>query len=283
MSKVSIGLQLFSVKNAMQKDMEGTLKRISEIGYKYIEVPVKNIGKSGAFIPETPADELKVYLETYNLEMIGSHISYESDLNLDQVAEYNLALGSNIVVIPAHFFSTKQDVDNFANWLNKAGEKLRKYQITLYYHNHYHEFQEIDGEVVFDTLLRKTDPKLVSFEFDTFWAIRAGIDPISYLDRLQDRCGLIHQKDLSEQADPVNLLEHTSGILDAKATFSPVKDRDFVEIGTGVIDIESIIKKVLEDKYVSYIIVEQDRTVKDELESVEESFIKLSQLIQMAK
>ena len=279
MSGISIALQLFSVKNAMQEDIEGTLKKISDIGYEYIEVPVKNTGVDGKFVPEVSADELKGYLEKYNLKMMGSHISYEPDLDLNQIIEYNLFLGSNIVVIPAHFYSTKQDVLDFADWLNRVGERLKKSRISLYYHNHYHEFQEIDGDVVFEVLLDNTNPEWVSFEFDTFWAIRAGIDPVSYLDHLQDRCGLIHQKDLNEQADPVNLLEQTSGVLDSNATFSIVDHTDFVEIGAGIIDIESIIKKIHDDKYVSYIIVEQDRTTKDELESVRESFVRLSELM----
>lgn len=281
MSEISVALQLFSVKNAMREDIEGTLKKISEIGYKFIEVPIKNEGEKGEFLPDIPAATLKEYLEKYNLQVIGSHVGYERELNLDQVADYNLALECNVVVIPAHFYSTKQDAYNFADWLNQAGEKLKERHMKLFYHNHYHEFQELDGEVVLEILLEHTDPELVSFEFDTFWAMRAGIDLIKYLDRLGDRCGLIHQKDLNEKADPVNLLKHVSGELDAEAVFSPVNPADFVEIGSGIIDIKSIIKKAKEMKNVSYIIVEQDRTVKGELQSVEESFIQLNQLMQM--
>lgn len=281
MSELKIGLQLFSVRNALQKDLEDTLKKVASIGYEYVEIAVRNLAENGEFSPEVSAERYKKYLDTFQLKAMGTHIGYHEQLNLSDVAEYNKKLGSNKVIIPAYFFATKKEAYEFADWLNRAGEALRKENIQLYYHNHYHEFQEIEEEIVYEILVKETNPAFVQFEFDTFWALRGGQDPVEYLEKLGERCTLVHQKDLNKDADPINLLKGKTGVLDSHAVFSPVDHSDFVEIGTGKMDIQAIISQLVDKGNVEYIIVEQDRTIKGELESIEESYQALSKLLRI--
>lgn len=263
----------------MSENLEKTLKEVAEIGYRYVEMPVRNVGEGGRFEPDYPAEKLKKYLDQYSLSVIGCHIGYEEHLDLDGLIKYNNLIDSKRVIIPAHFFSSKQDVYDFAHWLNATGRKLSQYNIELYYHNHYHEFQKVEGELILDLLVALTDPAYVHFELDTFWTIRAGVDPEKYLEKLGSRCKLVHQKDLNRNTKQVNLLDIASGPLTRENTFSIVDEEDFVEIGNGVIDIKGIIKKIAELPSINYLIVEQDKTKKDELVSVRESYENLLKLI----
>ncbi|WP_194165650.1 sugar phosphate isomerase/epimerase [Oceanobacillus sp. CFH 90083] len=279
MGELKIALQLYSVKDALAQDLEGTLKEVSEIGYRYVEYPVRNQGKAGEFIPEVSADTLKKYLDKYDLKAIGTHTGYENDLNIQQVGEYNLAIGSQKVIIPAYFFTEEDSIETFSAWLNEAGKQLKEMGIGLYYHNHYHEFQKISGEVVLEGLVERTDSKYVNFELDTFWALRAGYDPLELMDRLGNRIHLIHQKDLNKQVKEVNLLQKVEGKLSADKVFGVVEATDFVEIGDGIMEVQSIVEKAKTSDVIEYIVVEQDRTTKGELESAQLSFQRLNEII----
>ncbi len=220
-------------------------------------------------------------MEQMGLQVVTSHVSYHPNLDWDQVIRYNAELGSGGVVMPAYFFKDKDDALRLAEWLNTSGKKCRAEGMDFYYHNHFHEFQTFDGQTIMDILLKNTDPSYVLVEFDTYWAMRAGVDPITYMDQLGSRLGLLHQKDLSASASPVNLfeLEQVSGVLTPEVLFSTAKPEDFVEIGTGVMDISGILKKAEELESVKYIILEQDVTTKSELESVRESYQNMMKLL----
>lgn len=281
MIQIPVGLQLFSVKNALAQDFMGTLTKVAEIGYKNIEFAFHNTLADGRFEVEYTAQELKANMASLGLQVVSSHVAYHPNLDWDAVIRYNAELGSEGVVMPVHFFEGKEDALKLSEWLNESGKKCKESGIDFYYHNHHHEFQSFDGQSIMDILLDNTDPDFVKFEFDTFWALRGGADPIAYMDKLGKRCGLLHQKDMSAKASPVNLLEKMTGNLTFEKVFNSFDKEDFVEIGTGVMDIPSILKKAEELGSVKYIIVEQDVTVKDEIESVAESFHNIQQLLKL--
>lgn len=277
---IPVGLQLFSVKNALAQDFMGTLKKVADIGYQNIEFAFHNTMADGRFEVEYTAQELKANMASMGLQVVTSHVAYHPNLDWDAVIRYNAELGSKGVVMPVYFFENKDDALRLSEWLNESGKKCKTNGIDFYYHNHHHEFQKFGNESVMDILVENTDPEYVQFEFDTFWALRGGADPLAYMDKLGSRCGLIHQKDLSANANPVNLLEKMSGSLTFEVVFNSFDKEDFVEIGTGVMDIPAIINKSEELGSVKYIIVEQDVTVKDEIESVKESFNNIQKLLQ---
>ena len=128
-----------------------------------------------------------------------------------------------------------------------------------------------------------TDPNYVSFELDTFWAMRGGMDPLAVMDRLGNRLKLIHQKDFSKTSDsPINLWTvNDPNVLVTWDSFGKGSDhKDFCEIGTGIMDIQSIINKGNE-LGAEYIVLEQDHTQLTQMESVRismDSFHKFSGL-----
>ncbi|MFJ7978040.1 sugar phosphate isomerase/epimerase family protein [Peribacillus sp. NPDC096379] len=279
---LQIGLQLFSAKKAFVNDRLGTLKRIEEIGYKNIEVPVDFSGKDLFGIGELKASDLKEMTEQAGLNIIATHVLVTEESQFDKVIAYNKELGCEKVIIPIAFFKNYEEVIAFSETLNRYGKQLQKRGMKLYYHNHFHEFQRFNGQYAMEIILEHTDQELVGVELDTYWALRAGIDVNAYLEKLAGRCSLIHQKDLPASVTPINLFE----MLDEREvitleTFSQFgKPENFAEIGEGVMDIMSIIRTAEKLKDIQYIIVEQDATAKDELESIRISYKGLSRLIE---
>jgi len=279
---LQIGVQLYSAKNAFTKDRLGTLKKIAEIGYKHIEVPVDFSGKGVFGIGELTASDLKNMTEQAGLNIVATHVSVTEESQFDQVIAYHQELGCQKVIIPFAFFKNYEEVVAFSEMLNRYGKKLQDHGMKLYYHNHFHEFQRFNGQYALEIMLEHTQPNLVGIELDTYWAVRAGIDVTAYLERLGHRCGLIHQKDLPGSVSPINVFE----VLDENEeitleVFSELgKPENFAEIGEGVMDITSIIRATEKLTDAQYIIVEQDATIKGELESIEISYKRLSALLQ---
>jgi sugar phosphate isomerase/epimerase len=184
-------------------------------------------------------------------------------------------------VIPFAHFNGRQDVLSLCETINRAAELCVKHGVQLYYHNHFQEFQQFDGQVILDTLLENTDRELVKYEFDTYWAIRGGQDPVAWIRKLGRRCDLLHQKDLPSGVSPVNLFELSlaNPEITIEQMFQSISVDQFTEIGSGVIDIPEILEAGRAYGNVRYIIVEQDMTSKDEMESVAISYKNLTHLL----
>lgn len=281
MRNIPIGLQLFSVRKTMEKDFLGTLKKVAEIGYKHIEFAIFPYN-DGTFEPELPAKELKAQLEDIGLYVVNTMVAFHENLDWDRVIDYCSELGSMGFCSPIFFYKNKDDVLYRADWLNKMGEKSKRNGLEFYFHNHFMEFQKFDGQYVYDLLIQNTEPENVFFELDTFWSQRGGMDPVELMDKLGDRLRLIHQKDIGKKANPVNLFEVIpEGTNITYDVFYPIGSVvvDFVEVGTGIMDIKSIVRKAQSMDSVKYMIIEQDQTVLKELESVKIGFDELSKLM----
>lgn len=180
------GIQLYSVRDAMQEDMKGTLKKIADMGYKYVEF-------AGFF--GHSAEEVKAMLEECGLKISGTHSSWE-DLRPSKIFEtiaYHKAIGNTDYIVPGADLSTLEKIEDFCNVMNFAQPILAAEGIRLGYHNHSHEFAvQPYGTTIHAELQRRLN---VHFEIDTFWAFNAGCDPIAMMERLKDRIHVIHLKD----------------------------------------------------------------------------------------
>ncbi|GAB2534659.1 sugar phosphate isomerase/epimerase family protein [Gracilibacillus alcaliphilus] len=274
-----IALQLFSVREALSKDMKQTLKEASEMGYEYVEFFFHEIYEDGTFSEEIPATELRAYMDSLGLRVTTIHVNYHPNLDVENVIRFNKELGSSGIVLPAYFFSSKEDAYELAEYCNKMAKIYKEHDLDFYYHNHFHEFEDLGGgETPMDILLANTDPELVKIELDAYWAVRAGLDPIAYMDKLGDRLGIVHMKDMQAKANPVNLLELFDGPITPDVAFSKLDMTEITEIGNGVLDIKAIVEKAEAIPSVQYIIVEQDFSAKGELISVKESLDNLNKL-----
>ena len=279
---LSLGLQVFSIRESLQKDFWGAMEEVARIGYKNIELANHRADVDPGCGFDVPAAEFKRRMDGLGLTTISSHVSPLEKADLGAVIEYAHTIGNANIACPMHFYQDEADVLAFAKEMNGLGEKLKKGGIQLYYHNHFHEFQKFKGKVALDLLLANTDPDLVRVELDTFWALRGGVDPVAYLKKLGKRCELIHQKDLAASASPVDLFERfgQGEKLDMEAFRTKgASPSDFVEAGEGVMDIRGIVAEARRIGAAKYIIIEQDCSAHAELESVGISFKNMTKLL----
>ena len=275
--KVRVGLQLYSVRESLARDPWGTLARLSEVGFTFLEAANHNALNDPGVGFGVEAKELRTHLSSLGLSIVGCHINpLQLDI-LPRALEYqaelgNMQFGCDIEFYP---FGDLDYVLRRAELFNTVGELAREHGMRFYYHNHFQEFQRIGDDYVYDLILRNTDPDLVKLELDTYGMYRGGQDPIAWMKDYGDRVILLHQKDFPANApQPLNLYD---GIVSPTENinmdvFDERKDkRCFTEIGTGVLPIQDILDAAGQLPALDYLILEQDHTALDEIESVRTS------------
>ncbi|MGD0736523.1 MAG: sugar phosphate isomerase/epimerase [Terracidiphilus sp.] len=194
--RLPIGLQLYSVRELLPKDFDGTLAKVRAAGYTEVEA-------AGYF--DKPAADFKKAMDAAGLRCISTHHSMDVlKPRLDELIEYGHALGLEYIVCPSSMHRdpaakgplTLDDWRWTAGELNKIGEKVNAAGMRFGYHNHTPEFGSEGGVVFYDELLRLTDPKLVFFEMDCGWVAAAGRNPVDYLSKTPGRFPLLHVKDM---------------------------------------------------------------------------------------
>lgn len=186
-----VGIQLYTVRNELAKDPEGTLTRLAEIGYKEVEF---------AGYPGTSTASLRAMLDRLHLKAPSSHVNFSairSDWNkrLDDA----VTMGQRFIVVASlgsEPDGTPDDWKRIAHLLNTAGEQAQAKGIQLAYHNHDFEFTRLGGQMAYEILLRESDPKLLKLEADLYWMTKAGQDPVAYFQQWPGRFPLLHIKDM---------------------------------------------------------------------------------------
>jgi sugar phosphate isomerase/epimerase len=274
-----VGLQLYTVKTEWSREPLETLRRLAKIGYEEVELFFHEVDAKGR-IKAMPAAELAAELKASNLRVFATHISSDRATDWDDLIRYNCAVGSAGIVVASAFFDEISDAYRLADWMNTKAELCRENGLALYYHNHYHEFQELDGEIVLDVLLEQTSPENLQLELDVYWVTRAGIDPVTYLRKVGGRVGALHVKDLAKTAEPVSLLPSGASSLGPGVVFSAAKPADFVEVGTGRIDMAAILTEAAKIPSIRHLVIEQDHCSGDEMAAAATSFANLAKIAQ---
>jgi sugar phosphate isomerase/epimerase len=188
-----IGLQLYTVRDAMKTDVEGTIAKVAATGYKEVEF-------AGYFDHSPKA--IRAILDENGLASPSCHVSYHFvEKHWDETLEAAKTVGHSYIICP--WIDEKQRAKpggwkRAADLFNKAGEAAQKEGIQFGYHNHSFEFQpdaSLGGKLPYDFLLAETDPKLVAMEMDLCWISVAGKDPLSYFEKYPGRFPLVHVKD----------------------------------------------------------------------------------------
>lgn len=281
---IQLGLQLYSIRNELQKDPIGALEKVAEMGYRNLELALhysEAAGTGGYSVYGLEAPALKSLMDRLGLKALNAQLFPIDNVNWDRLIPFCQDIGMPAVSISMSMFRDKREALAFSATLNQCGELCRRNGLDFYYHNHFQEFQKFDGEYVMDTILTNTDKEFVKIEFDTYWALRGGVDPCAYLRVLGDRCDLLHQKDLPANVQPVNWFEFFGEdayiSLDKKLGTSTTEQ--FTEIGNGIMDIESIVRTVKEMNVVKTIFVEQDFSAIGQLASAKINYEAMSRLL----
>lgn len=242
-----VAAQLYTVRNLCKTPagVADTLKQVKAIGYPAVQV-------SG--LCPMPEAELAALLKDNGLRCCATHESGDKILgDPAAVAASNLALGSRIVAYPypgGVDFSTLAAVRAFANRLNASGQVLHAAGVTLCYHNHHMEFQQLEGRTILEIIYAETDPRFLQGEPDTYWVQYGGGDPVAWCQRLAKRLPILHMKDYAVNA------KHEVG---------------FAEIGHGNLDWPRIVAAA-DAAGCEWYCVEQDTCPGDPLESLAKSF-----------
>ncbi len=244
MSKIPVGIQLYTLRDDCAKDFKGTIKAVAGMGYHGVELAGDN-GLS--------AEEMKALMTENNLQVAGSHASLD-DLRtkLDAVAEFSLKIGNKRVICP---YLPQEFQDKGAAGFREAGKlldeigaKLGEKGLSLSYHNHSFEFKGKEGGKFFlDVLLSNASPKNLKAEIDTYWIQHGGCDPIEYIKTYAGRIELLHIKDMLDD-----------------------ENRSFAEIGAGILNWDGIFK-ASEEAGVAWYLVEQDTCAGPPIESARKS------------
>ncbi|MDO4459487.1 MAG: sugar phosphate isomerase/epimerase [Clostridia bacterium] len=270
---LKVGIQLFSVRDEMAKDPIECIKKVAEIGYKYLEVANPRADEDpGCGFGMTP-DELLKALDGTGAKIISGHIRPITEETLPGIIEWHKAVGNTVVGQSMAMYDSLENVLEMCKYYNAMGKKLAENGMKFLFHNHYHEFVKIGDKTIYDIIIENTDPEYVTFELDTFWAMRGGEDPIALIKKLNGRLFAIHQKDFSKTA----VFDHNINLL-ANSKDKPVTTRedfmaagqkptDFCEVGTGIMPIQEILDAANEAG-AEYVILEQDHTQLGQLESI---------------
>ncbi len=236
--KFGVGLQLYTIRDAMSTDTPGSLKKLSDLGYKHMELASYSNGKFYGYKPS----ELKKMISDLGMDTISSHAAVESTgittENAKLMADAHAELGVKYCIQP-WVNDEDRTIDKFkqmiADW-NKVGEIMKKVGIQFGYHNHNFEFKSINGVVpYYDIFMPEMDASLITMELDLFWASKAGQNPVEMFNKYPGRFQLFHMKDMHTKQAPF---------------FDVIKD-DICSVGEGVINFKDILaaKKTAGMKY----------------------------------
>jgi sugar phosphate isomerase/epimerase len=225
----AVGLQLYTIRTELQRDVEGSLRRVAELGYREVEL---------AGLAGRSAAELRALLDRHGLAAPAGHFPLPSlqPAELPRTLEVCAVLGHRWLVCP-FLPANERTLDHYrrhAELFDSVGEACRAAGIRFAYHNHDFELAEADGVVPLDLLLRETSPQLVDFELDLYWVTKGGGDPLDYFARFPGRFALWHVKDMDA-----------------------TEQRSFAEVGTGTIPFPAIFARS-EEAGVKHYFVEQD-------------------------
>ena len=209
-----IGLQLYTVRAEMAKDVAGTLARVAEIGYREVEF-------AGYF--DRPPAAVKTALANAGLDAPASHVPYETLADgWEQVLTTAATIGHGAVLVAWIPRNARPDLDGWkrvSDLFNRAGERARATGLRFGYHNHDYEFAPVDGQIPYDVLLGATDPALVTFEMDLYWTVKGGGDPLAYFAMHPGRFPFVHVKDSAGPPDH-RMVDLGRGTIDFAAIFA---------------------------------------------------------------
>ena len=209
-----VGLQLYTVRDLMEKDLPGTLARVAQIGYDEVEF--------AGYFGRTPA-QIRDLLKRNDLKSPSTHLGFDSlEKDWQKQLDDAKAVGhkwATIAWIPEERRKTLDDWKRHAEAFNKAGAQAKKADLHFAYHNHDFELRPIDGQRPLDLLLRETDPKLVDFEMDLYWVVFGGGNPMDFFNRYPKRFPMVHVKDSAGSPDN-KMVDVGSGTIDFRSIFA---------------------------------------------------------------
>lgn len=222
-----IGIQLYTLREIFEKDVLGTLKLVAETGFTEVETYGHDNGKIfgvsyADFAAEVKRLGMKIVSGHYGTgqsspERIGTPVNqWEKTVNEAKEAGQQY---TTIAWLDENERNTLDALKRTCEIMNKAGEISKQYGLRMAYHNHAFEFDKVEGEVMYDVMLKELDPLLVAMEMDIYWVVFAGQDPLNLFKNNPGRFELWHVKDM-DKTDRTKNSDVGSGSIDFKPIFA---------------------------------------------------------------
>lgn len=247
-----IGLQLYTLRNELQKDLLGTIKQVATIGYREVEIY--------DLYGNPPAKFARILKDNGLTAPSGHYMTKQVKSNWDKEIANAKTMGLKYMVNAILEPEERQTLDDYkrlADLFNKAGEQTSQAGIRYCYHNHNFEFKKYGSTTAYDYLLKTLDPKFVNFEMDCFWVTHAGQDPVAYLQKYPGRFPLLHIKDMQDHPAPTQEFDAKMGL--------------FAPVGHGSIDWKRIFEAA-DTGGMKHFFVEQDECEQPPLDAVRLSY-----------
>jgi sugar phosphate isomerase/epimerase len=235
-----IALQLYTIRDRLAQDFEGTIREIADIGY--IGVETANI------FGDSPASAARLFGEL-GLTVCGAHSPLPLGKQKQEVIDTMGALHCKRLILPgqpAEMYKSFDGIRRICDALNEAAAVARASGFQVGYHNHWFEYEPLENRVPIDVMIEHLDPD-VFFEVDVYWVQTAGQNPVEVIRHLSSRAPLLHVKD-----GPC--------LIEAPMT----------ALGEGVVDIPSVVAAGVGST--EWLVVELDRCATDMMEAVRKSY-----------
>jgi sugar phosphate isomerase/epimerase len=251
-----VGVQLYTVRDQAEKDLNAVLAHISMIGYKEVETYWN--------VYTHPAKKLQSMIVDNGMSVPSGHFDYDG---LESKLDYAKELGVQYVVcpmLPKDMWTSADGFKKAAAQFDKWGEQVNKMGMQFGFHNHNYEFQKFGNTTGFDILTQNTDAKLVCLEMDCYWITQAGQDPVAMLKKFGSRIQLLHLKDRQPGFPTTQMLGPDA--------------EHITEVGSGTIDWKAVIETG-QQTGVKHFFVERDNGSTPPFESLRISYNYLSKLM----
>ena len=245
-----IALQLYSVRDDMEADFAGTLKKVKSFGYDGVEF-------AGLFGHN--AEEVKKMCADAGVTPISAHVPYDELKKGDETFKTYAEIGCKYIVIPwinAEYLAGGEKNAEFYENVKKFGELANKHGMKLCYHNHDFEFEKVDGEYKLDLLYKAISPELLSTQLDTCWVNVGGENPAEYIAKYNGRTPVVHLKDFNIEGKLPKHLYALIGMDDEKDDDEP-SSFEFRPVGHGMQDMPAILDASVKSG-AEWVVVEQD-------------------------
>ena len=203
----NIGLQLYSIRDSINKNVPAAIEKVSKMGYKFVEPAGYSDGKIYGMAPVA----FKELCKKYGMIVLSAHVSQPLPTDAtrskimawwDACIDAHVAAGAKYLVQPSMGGDAYKDLatlKKYCDYFNEIGEKCKAKGLQFGYHNHDKEFStKLDGQTVYDFMLKNTDPAKVIFEIDLYWAVIGKANPVDYFNKYPGRFKLWHIKDEKE-------------------------------------------------------------------------------------
>lgn len=224
--KIPVGLELYSVRDQLKRDAEGTVRAVAKMGYQCVEFYAPYFDWS-----ESQTKQMRKVLDDVGMKCYSTHNSaaYFSQENLGRARDKNLLLGSRYMVMASSEpKTTLVEWGKLAEVLNSAAEQLKPAGMQPGYHNHTVEFTPIEGRRPMEVLAEKTQPS-VMLQLDVGTCIAAGSDPVAWIRAHPGRIRSIHCKDWAPGTDKGYQVLFGEGVADWKGIFAAGENGGGVE------------------------------------------------------